>query len=312
MPLLTQHSCGRMLHGTTCWLTAWAPRPVPREFTPPVLWSWRRQRRRPGDPGLRKASGPGATTSQPRGSRTKLVKESRRAEPGWAHTRPGGPTPSAVLGTEHGLAPPLPRTTCRTQKWGREDAGTVLGARWAGPGGCGLARPPMPGLETSSGPTPGLCSGVLPDSGPTRVLPVSDPLLWGRPSHTHPCAAERPPALWLLAPGASCLAGPAGRCPASLPGSCLPACPEAPVKPQWLQPRAQLSLGNLLHLPTTLETEPVAHRAVLSLGGGPERIPIPSPTPGMKPQRSFFTLRLTDAQDWVRSWGRGCRDRARC
>lgn len=181
----------------------------------------------------------------------------------------------------------------QAQGWERD--GLALGA-------AGLARPPMPGLETSSGPTPGLCSGVLP---------VSDPLLGGRPSHTHPCAAERPPALWLLAPGASCLAGPAGCCPASLPGACLPACPEAPVKPQWLQPRAQ-SLGNLLHLPTTLEAEPSAHRAVLSLGGRPKRIPIPSPTPGMKPQRSFFTLRLTDAQDWVRSWGRGCRDRARC
>ena len=190
----------------------------------------------------------------------------------------------------------------QAQGWERD--GLALGA-------AGLARPPMPGLETSSGPTPGLCSGVLPDSGPPRVMPVSDPLLGGRPSHTQPCAAERPPALWLLAPGASCLAGPAGCCPASLPGACLPACPEAPVKPQWLQPQAQ-SLGNLLHLPTTLEAEPSAHRAVLSLGGRPKRIPIPSPTPGMKPQRSFFTLRLTDAQDWVRSWGRGCRDRARC
>ena len=146
MSLLTQHSCRPKLHGRTCWPTAWAPRLVPREFTPPVLWSWRRQRRRPGDPGLRKASGPGATTSQPRGSRTKLVKESWRAEPGWVHTRPGGPTPSAVLGKEPGLAPPLPRTTCQTQKWGRADAGTGLGARWAGPGGCGAGQAPHAGI----------------------------------------------------------------------------------------------------------------------------------------------------------------------
>lgn len=88
-------------------------------------------------------------TSQPRGSRTKPVPESWGAEPGWAHTHPGGPTPSAVLSKEPGLAPPLPRTTRHTEAGvGRcgHSAGSEMGwslGLWAG-------QAPKPGSETSS------------------------------------------------------------------------------------------------------------------------------------------------------------------
>ena len=69
-----------------------------------------------------------------------------------------------------------------------------------------------------------------------------------------------------------------------------------------------MALSNLLYWPARLKAEPPGHRVVLSLAGGPERIPSPSPTLGMKPQRRFFTLQLMDAQDGVRSWGPGSQD----
>lgn len=239
---MTQHSCGYKLRGRTCRPTAWAPRPAPREFTPPGLLSWRRHRRRPGDRAPRRPQGPGPPPVSPGGAETSRCQRAGGRSPGghtpvwaarftlkarWPHT----------LGrARQGPTPPLPRITCRTQQRGRAEAGTALGGRWAGPGGCGLAGPPTLKSETSSGPTPGLCSGLLPDSDPPGVLPVSDPMLGGSPAtpplqlsglqHCGSRCRGRLPS-WACWPLPSLLAG---GLPPSLPSSYHQA-PESSVKP---------------------------------------------------------------------------------
>lgn len=93
------------------------------------------------------------------------MQESRGAEPGWAHTHLGGPTPSAVLSKEPGLTPPLPKTTRHTE---------------AGVGRCGHSAGsemgwPL-GLWAGQAPHAGIGNLFLPDSDPPPVLPVLNPL----------------------------------------------------------------------------------------------------------------------------------------
>lgn len=143
-PLLTQHSCRRKLCGRMRRPTAWAPRPVPREFTPacsPVLEMTERSRRSG-------ASGPRAMTSQPRGAEPSRC---QRAGGGACGRTPSG-RPHALGRAQQG-AWPRPAAAqdhtphrsrggqMRAQCW--EEMGWSLGL-WAGQGSPSRDQKPLP------------------------------------------------------------------------------------------------------------------------------------------------------------------------
>ena len=190
-PLLTQHSCGRKLHGRTCRPTVWAPRPAPREFTLPGLPSWRQHRRRPRDRASRRPQGPGPPPASPRGAETSRCQRARGRSPGghtpvWAaHVTSKARWPHTLGCAQQGAWPRPATAQDHTQDpaAGAGGGGRSCGREMGWPRGLQAGQSPTLESETSSGPTPGLrSSGLLPDSDPPGVVPVSDPMLGGSPA----------------------------------------------------------------------------------------------------------------------------------